>query len=193
MESIFIKTENSKDYKKIVQDFESRKLLISRKIETTKDKNQIADYLLLLSLAMESQKKWSLLGIDVTDLYFNYVESHDVLKSEKELINILFRAAVESKRDKVARRLLAKTEKHKLEIAYASQYRNQIKESDFKLDKKTTLQLILGVLLFGGIYLNHTFFHFEYNILNTTIFFGSIFLMISGIEIYFYLHPNKNK
>ncbi len=193
MESIFIKPENSKDYEKIIQDFESRKLLITRKIETTKDKNQITDYLLLLSLAMESKNKWYLLGIDVTELYFKHVESHEVLKSEKELINILFRASVESKRYKIARRLLAKAEKHNLEIAYANQYRRQIKESDFSLDKKTTLQLILGVLLFGGIYLNHTFFHFEKNVLNTAIFVGSIFLMISGVEIYFYLNPNKNE
>ena len=192
MESIFTKKENLIDYKKIVDDFEGRKLLIIRKIEITQDKNQIADYLLLLSLAMESQNKWYLLGIDVTNLYFDYVESHEILNAEKELINILFRACVESKRHKVARRLLAKAEKHNLEIAYANQYRNQIREYKLQLDKKTTIQLILTTLFFGGIYMNYAFFKFEKNVFNVTLFAGALFLMTVGVELYFFFnHSNR--
>jgi len=192
MESIFAEKENLTDYKKTVQDFEKRKLLITRKVEVTKDKNQISDYLLLLSQAMESQNKWYLLGVDVTDLYFKYVESHEILKSEKELINILFRACAESKRYKVARKLLAKAEKHNLEIAYANQYRNQIREYKLQLDKKTTIQLILTTLFFGGIYMNYAFFKFEKNVFNVTLFAGALFLMTVGVELYFFFnHSNR--
>ncbi len=193
MESIFIKEENKQSCGKIIQDFESRKLLINRKIETTKDKNQIADYLLLLSQAMESKNKWYLLGVDVTELYFKYIESDEILKAEKELLNILFRASVESKRYKTARRLLAKAEKHKLEISYANQYRRQIKELNFVLNKRTTIHFILGVLLSSGIYMNHVFFKIEQNIFNVTIIIGTLVLMTVGVEIYFYLNPDENE
>jgi len=202
-------TGNDKD---TVANFEQKKTIIFRKLESVEDKEMLINYLLKFSKPLSNQSKWYLIATDIFTIYeqkiLNYKDIsssqfHPMAKQdetqneisnykssfwteEKELINILFRACMEAKREKVAKDLLKLSEENGFSIEDEKGYKTRL----FIRKKKTSVtniaRYIYSFIFFALVILDRG----KNTKLTASLLFG--LLIVMDIATFFY-ERNKTK
>ncbi|WP_338764486.1 hypothetical protein WAF17_21980 [Bernardetia sp. ABR2-2B] len=172
-------TGNDKD---IVANFERKKTIILRKLEAVKDKETLVNSLLKISKPLSSQSKWYIIATDIFTIYENKIlnqkdnsssQFHPMAKQnvsqneisnykssfpieEQQLINIFFRACMEAKREKVAKKLVQLSEENGFAIEDEKGYKAKFlkKKKMTKQDiKHYVFALAIAIFVISALYL----------------------------------------
>ena len=199
--------KNSKD---IVANYERKKTIITRKIEESDDSEAIINYLHQLSKSLAEESKWYTIATDIMQLYEkkilvsksqtvslfhpniatqeivpkdNFSYESPFSNKEQKLVSILFRASMEAKREKVAKKLLELSENNGFEIEDEKDYK-------FKLRKKNGKTRTAQIIRFAVVMV---FFIISMAVGNKNeIFIYSFVVLFAAVEAALYLY-NRNK